>query len=279
MNKFEILINPEIFNSDEARIVLSFIIELSDIISNVNFIWNEEFYKVFFSNDYEKAQNLYKNNYSLMYKLFKNFCNKEESNNEAICKPDIMFINDSIRIVFLKVVHNFIEKSITELPFIYKNIEYKFFNESNSKELSTVSTLSIQDYIKYVKSDLYDLFWPNKKEDFSSCFSYLIQIKEKELGYALADRKYNQIQFSSRFISDACKFPKTYREKSLEMIVQRLHKSQNAASRSSLNDEPILNSNNRRFYITRDNGRVHYNYPREKCIQFIRLSLDHDMGL
>lgn len=258
---------------------MKLILDLIDNIPNVNFIWHENFYNVLFSDQYKNAENLYKNHASLMSKLFSKFYCVKEFSKEAIAEPDILLIDYSIKTTFLKVVYKLIEESTSELPFINKDISHKFKNEYDSKVLNTTLISSIQDFIKFAKQDLYNLFWPNKKEDFENYFSLLIRFKELELRYDSNKRKYSRIEYSSKFINSVCKFEQVFRDKCIESFVTRIHLSQEQAKRTSLKDEPLVNSNNRRFYITRDNGRIHYNYPKENCIKFIELSLDHDKGL
>ena len=280
MNKLNILINPEIFNDNESRIVLLFMLDLIDNIPGINFIWNEKFYEILFSDKYENAENLYKNNASHMRKLFNRFCCVKEARTEALAEPDIILTNSSIKKVFLKVINTLIENAVSELPLINKDTSHKFKNEQNSKILNTSLTLSMKDYINFAKQDLYDLFWPNTKKDFNYYFSLLITIKELELGYNSINRKYSQMDYSSKFINNTIIFEQSFKDKLIECIVKRLHVSQNEAKRTSLKDEPIVNSDNiRRFYITRDNGRIHYSYSGKSVIKFIELSLDHNRGL
>lgn len=280
LNNLNILINPEIFNSDNSRIILNEMFEILDNIPGVKFLWHSDFYNVFYEDHYAIARNLYSNSYALMGKIFTNMVCIEESESEAIVLPDILFLNENVKASFLKMIHTLINNSINALPIIdEKNELYEFKCECHDIQLKASSILSLKEYITKEGKNLYNLFWPNNKEEFTYKFSLILRLKEIAEGYNIKNRKYKQIEYSSKYISNAIHFEQTYRDKFLESMVRRIHKTQDEARRSSLKDEQIVNSVNRRFYITKDNGRIHYNYPDRNSIKFIELSLDHDKGL
>lgn len=280
MTELNILINPEVFNSDKARTILNEIGDIIDKIPDIKLIWSENLYNVFFQDDYELAKNLYNNSYALIGKIFAKSRYIRESISEAESFPTLSFISDSIKSSFFKIVHTLLHESTLDLPFFNEsNDSYLFKCTCHDSEMSAFSILSLKDYILREETILYDLFWPDNKNEFENKFSLILEYKEIVEGYDTAKRKYQQIEYSSSFMNSVIQFEQAFRDKLIESLVKRLHLSQDGAKRTSLKDEPIVNSDNRRFYITRDNGRIHYNYPCKNCIKFTRLSLDHDKGL
>lgn len=281
LNELSILINPEIFNTSNSRFILQTMLNMIENVPDIKFLWHENLYKVFFDDNYEIAKNLYNNNYAIMGRIFaKNLC-IEEGSTEVNVTPEMFFVNNAIKSTFFKIVHTLIAKSINNLPLLdNENNLYQFECECHDIILSAKSIFSIENYMTLEENKLYRLYWPNNKEEFQYKFSLILKFKEIINGYELNDRKYKQIEYSSKFINSVINFEQSYRNKFIESIVKRLHVSQNEAKRTSLKDEPIVNSDNiRRFYITRDNGRIHYSYSGKSGIKFIELSLDHDRGL
>ena len=101
--------------------------EILDNIPGVKFLWHSDFYNVFYDDRYAIAKNLYSNSYAIMGKIFTNMVCIEESESESIVLPDILFLNENVKVSFLKMVHTLISNSIDTLPIIdEKNDLYEF---------------------------------------------------------------------------------------------------------------------------------------------------------
>lgn len=276
----KILVNPEIFDDEKRIIFLKFIVDLVENFPDFQLIWNTDYFDFLFSGKYPNATNLYNNYSDLMSRVFSKFWCCEQEDIQAKTEPQISFKNKSTEIVFLKILHSLIINKNDDLPFINNSDDvYDVSCTCHQQTLKTFSVKTMQDYVRVMKHFFYLKFWPQNKVDFDSNFNLLLKIREYEVNFFAKDRKYRKIKYSSSFKNDVINFPPEYREKFIENFVLRLHLYQKEAHNSSLNDEPIINTLNRRFYITKAHGRIHYCYEGKDCIKFIQLSLDHDRGL
>lgn len=149
-----------------------------------------------------------------------------------------------------------------------------------NKEIRTIKNYTnIKDYIDTNFEMIVNTLWTELNSNFEINFRLLLKI------FAInKDFSFNcDYKVSEQFKEQLTNIPIKIRNKSIEQIVKRLSCSRDQASMStSLNDEPIRgtshNVNIRRFYITKNLGRIHYE-QKESCIYFKELNTQHDRGL
>ncbi|MCM1003352.1 MAG: hypothetical protein NC408_03310 [Candidatus Gastranaerophilales bacterium] len=149
----------------------------------------------------------------------------------------------------------------------------------NSEDFSLKNYTNLNDFINDNFEAIVDILWNQLNKDFRKTFELLIKIFAIKFNFSLI----NDYNYSDNFQDQLLNIPTTIRNKSIEQITKRLSLTREQAnSNQSLNDEPIRgfarNVNLRRFYITRNLGRIHYSIKNE-VIFFEELNTQHDAGM
>ncbi len=149
----------------------------------------------------------------------------------------------------------------------------------NSEKFLLKNFTNLNEFINDNFEAIVDILWNQLNKDFRKTFELLIKIFAIKFNFSLI----NAYNYSDNFQNQLLNVPTTIRNKAIEQITKRLSFTREQAnSNQSLNDEPIRgfarNVNLRRFYITRNLGRIHYSINNES-IFFEELNTQHDAGM
>lgn len=149
----------------------------------------------------------------------------------------------------------------------------------NSEHFSLKNYTNLNDFINDNFEAIVDILWNQLNKDFSKTFELLIKIFAIKFNFPLI----NVYNYSDNFQEQLLNIPTIIRNKTIEQITKRLSLTREQASTNkSLNDEPIRgfsrNVNLRRFYITKNLGRIHYSLNNES-IFFEEVNTQHDAGM
>lgn len=133
-----------------------------------------------------------------------------------------------------------------------------------------------KDFINSKFELIVDILWQKLNIDFEKYFRLLLKI------YAIKHSLtfINEYELSEKFKEKLLSIPVHIRNKTIIQIAKRLSLNRDEANQSeSLNDEPIKGKPNlRRFYITKNLGRIHY-VIHNNYIVFESVNIQHDEGL
>lgn len=172
------------------------------------------------------------------------------------------------------------ERQCNIYSFEHTNYIEKFIAISkNSEHFSLKNYTKLNDFINDNFDAIVDILWNQLNEDFKKIFELLIKIFAIKFNFP----RVNNYDYSDNFQNQLLNVTTTMRNKTIEQITKRLSLTRDQAnSNKSLNDEPIRgfsrNVNLRRFYITKNLGRIHYSLNNE-TIFFEELNTQHDAGL
>jgi len=157
---------------------------------------------------------------------------------------------------------NYLSKTLV----VFKDLE-KILIENYTSE---------KDYINNNFESIINCLWSKLNNDFERYFRLLLKIFSIKLNLIFL----YEYKFSDKFQEQLLCFPSHMKNKAITQIAKRLSLSRDEANRSeSLNDEPIKGKFNlRRFYITKNMGRIHYSI-KDNSILLESLNIQHDEGL
>ncbi len=149
----------------------------------------------------------------------------------------------------------------------------------NSEHFSLKNYTNLNDFINDNFEAIVDILWNQLNKDFRKTFELLIKIFSIKFNFPLI----NDYNYNDNFQDQLLNIPTAIRSKTIEQITKRLSLTRDqASSNKSLNDEPIRgfsrNINLRRFYITKNLGRIHYSLNKES-IFFEEVNTQHDAGM
>lgn len=149
----------------------------------------------------------------------------------------------------------------------------------NSERFLLKNYTNLNDFISDNFETIVDILWNQLNKDFKKTFESLIKIFAIKYNFSLI----NTYNYSDNFQDQLLNIPMTIRSKTIEQITKRLSLTRDQANiNKSLNDEPIRgfsrNVNLRRFYITKNLGRIHYSLNNES-IFFEEINTQHDAGM
>lgn len=133
-----------------------------------------------------------------------------------------------------------------------------------------------KDFINNKFELIVNILWQKLNIDFEKYFRLLLRIFAIKQLFTFI----NEYELNDKFKEKLLSIPVHIRNKTITQIAKRLSLNRDEANLSeSLNDEPIRgNPNLRRFYITKNLGRIHY-VIHNNSIVFESVNIQHDEGL